>query len=48
MYRLKYNQDVIELLEKLKGLRMEYPVDLLSARRDLFIKLVTQYIAALM
>lgn len=47
MYRLKYNQDIIELLEKLKALRMEYPGNLLSARRASFIKLVTQYITAL-
>lgn len=48
MYRLDHNQDIVELLEKLKGLRAEYPAELLSARRFSFVRLVNRYIIALL
>jgi len=47
MYRLNHNQDIVELLEKLKGFQAEYPTALLSARRVSFIRLVSRYIIAL-
>jgi hypothetical protein len=47
MYRLNRNQDVIELLLKLKDFEQEYPVRLLSVRRASFIALVARYVGAL-
>jgi hypothetical protein len=47
MYRLNHNQDIVELLKKLREIRAEYPVALLSARRVLFIRLVDRYVTAL-
>ena len=48
MYYLNHNQDIVELLEKIKEFRAEYPTELLSARRVLFINLLSRYIIALM
>jgi hypothetical protein len=47
MYRLNHNQDIVGLLEKLRGFQAEYPDELLSARRVSFIRLVSRYIIAL-
>ncbi len=47
MYLHNHNQDIIELLERLKQLRTEYPADLMSARRVLFILLLDRYTVAL-
>jgi hypothetical protein len=47
MYRLNHNQDIIELLLKLKGFEQEYPVRLLAERRASFITLVARYVGAL-
>jgi hypothetical protein len=48
MYRLNHNQDIIELLEKLREFRADYPAELLLARRLSFVSLVNRYIIALM
>ncbi len=47
MYLHNHNQDIIELLERLKQFRTEYPVELMSARRVLFILLLNRYTVAL-
>lgn len=47
MYRLNHNQDVIELLLKLKDFEQEYPVRLLTVRRASFISLVARYVGAM-
>jgi len=47
MYRLNHNQDIVDLLLKLKELRAEYPVKLLSTRRSLFVRLVSRYVVGL-
>jgi len=46
MYRINHNQDLIEILEQIKLVQVEYPVDLWSARRALFIKLISRYVVA--
>jgi hypothetical protein len=46
MYRLNHNQDVIELLLKLKEFEQEYPVKLLAARRVSFLALIRGYIVS--
>jgi hypothetical protein len=46
MYRLNHNQDIVSLLEKLKESRVEYPAELLFARRIAFIRLLGRYIRA--
>ncbi len=46
MYYLNHNQDIVELLEKLKEFRVEYPAKLLLARRILFISLLNRYCIA--
>jgi hypothetical protein len=48
MYYINHNQDVVELLEKLRELRAEYPIELLSARRVSFLNLLNHYVSALM
>jgi hypothetical protein len=48
MYRLNHNQDIIELLERLKELRADYPAELLVARRLFFISLVYRHIMTLL
>lgn len=45
MYRLNHNQAIIEVLEKLKDNRVDYPRDLLAKRRMSFIKQITYYVA---
>lgn len=45
MYRLNHNQAIIEVLEKLKDSRVDYPQELLAKRRLSFIKLITYYVA---
>jgi hypothetical protein len=47
MYRLNHNQDIIELLLRLKEYEEEYPVRLLAVRRASFVSLVTRYVGAL-
>ena len=46
MYRLNHNQEIIELLLKLREYEEEYPVRLLAARRLSFITLVSRYVHA--
>ena len=46
MYRLNHNQDVIELLLKLKEFEQEYPVRLLAVRRASFVSLVARYVGS--
>lgn len=48
MYRFNHNQDIVELLEKLKELRADYPAELLLQRRFSFVSLVSRYITALL
>jgi hypothetical protein len=48
MYHLNHNQDIIELLEKLRGFQAGYPARLFFARRVSFISLVNRYIIALL
>ena len=47
MYRLNHNQDVIELLLRLKEFEQEYPVRLLAVRRASFLTLVARYVGSL-
>lgn len=47
MYRLNHNQDIIELLLKLREFEQQYPVRLLVARRNSFIALLNRYIGVL-
>ena len=47
MYRLNHNQDVIELLLKLKEFEQEYPVRLLAVRRASYLTLVARYVSNL-
>jgi hypothetical protein len=47
MYRLNHNQDIIELLLKLKDFEEEYPVRLISVRRASFLALVARYVGSL-
>jgi hypothetical protein len=47
MYRLNHNQEIIEILLKLREFEEEYPVRLLTARRLSFIALISRYIHAL-
>jgi hypothetical protein len=46
MYRLNHNQDVIELLLKLRDYDEPYPVRLFTARRLSFIALISRCIHA--
>lgn len=46
MYRLNHNQEIIELLLKLKEYEEQYPVRLLAPRRLSFIALISRYIHA--
>jgi hypothetical protein len=45
MYRLNHNQAIIEVLEKLRESRADYPPDLLAKRRMSFTKLIRYYVA---
>jgi hypothetical protein len=47
MYRLKHNQDIIELLLKLKEYEQQYPVRLYASRRLSFIALISRYVHSL-
>ena len=47
MYRLNHNQDIIELLIRLKDFEQEYPVRLLTVRRASFLSLVARYVGSL-
>jgi len=47
MYRLKQNQELIELILKIREYEPEYPPRLLQARRLSFIALISRYIGAL-
>ncbi len=44
MYHLDHNQDIVELLERLKALQAEYPAGLWSVRRHAFINLLSRYL----
>jgi hypothetical protein len=46
MYRLNHNQEIIELLLKLRDYKEPYPVRLFSARRLSFIALISRYVHA--
>jgi hypothetical protein len=46
MYRLNHNQEIIELLLKLREYEEPYPVRLFTARRLSFIALISRYIHA--
>jgi len=48
MYRLNHNQEIIEMLLKLKAFEQRYPAPLLSARRASFILLVSRYVGVLL
>jgi hypothetical protein len=43
MYRLNQNQDIIEILLRIKEHNQEYPAHLLAARRANFMTLMTRY-----
>jgi len=47
MYRLNHNQDIIQLLLKLKDREQEYPASLLAMRRASFLSLLTRYVGSL-
>lgn len=47
MYRLNHNQDIIELLLKLREYEEQYPVRLLAARRLSFVALLSRYVHTL-
>jgi hypothetical protein len=47
MYRLNHNQEIIELLLKLRDYEEQYPVRLLAARRLSFIALISRYVHSL-
>jgi hypothetical protein len=47
MYRLNHNQDIIELLIRLKDFEEEYPVRLLEVRRASFASLVSRIVGSL-
>jgi len=46
MYRINQNYEIVSLLLKMKEVEEEYPADLLSARRDSFLMLITSYVTA--
>lgn len=46
MYRLNQNHEIVSLLLKLKDVEEEYPADLLSARRDSFVSLITRFVGS--
>lgn len=47
MYRLNHNQEIIELLLKLKGCEQEYPVRLLAVRRASFMTMIARCVGSL-
>jgi hypothetical protein len=46
MYRLNQNQEIIELLLKLREYEEQYPIRLFTARRLSFIALISRYVHA--
>ena len=46
MYRINQNHEIVSLLLKLKELEEDYPVHLLSARRNSFLMLITRYVGS--
>ena len=44
MYRINQNHEIVSLLLKLKEVEEDYPVDLLSARRNSFLSMITRYV----
>ena len=46
MYRINQNHEIVSLLLKLKEVEEEYPADLLSARRNSFLILITRYVGS--
>jgi hypothetical protein len=46
MYRINQNHEIVSLLLKLKEVEEDYPVELLSARRNFFLMLITRYVGA--
>ena len=46
MYRINQNHEIVSLLLKIKEVEEEYPPDLLSARRALFMRLIHRYIGS--
>jgi len=46
MYRINQNHEIVNLLLKLKDVEEEYPADLLSARRNSFLMLLTRYVGS--
>jgi hypothetical protein len=47
MYRINQNQEIVGLLMKMKEQEVEYPPDLLTARRTSFLMLIARYIYGL-
>jgi len=43
MYRFNHNQAIIELLLRFRKLEAEYPMPLLSARRNAFMTLISRF-----
>ena len=48
MYRINQNQEIVRLLLKFKEMEEDYPVRLLSCRRNSFMMLIARYVGALM
>jgi hypothetical protein len=46
MYRLNQNQEIVELLLKLREYEEQYPAGLFAARRLSFIALISRYVHA--
>jgi hypothetical protein len=46
MYRINQNHEIVSLLLKLKEVEEDYPADLLSARRNSFMMLISRYVGA--
>ena len=46
MYRINQNHEIVSLLIKLKEVEEDYPAELLSARRNSFMMLISRYVGA--
>ena len=46
MYRINQNHEIVSLLLKMKEMDEEYPADLLSARRNSFLRLISRYVSS--
>ena len=44
MYRINQNHEIVSLLLKLKEVEEDYPADLMSARRNSFMTLISRYV----